>query len=148
MRSKWSKGHTGNTWPVFMARRQRHSGFLRYILLGKMDKISTHTEVLWFWLIDDKSHLISGLCSKSKLFYGEKQWDIIQLKQSCRKVENAVATFQGMVPLSSKEQLQNGLKILILLHEAKSRSCISFYSSKRQAMKSPRIQMPFTSSGE
>lgn len=147
--NKWSEGHTGNAWPIFMARRQRHSGFLRYTHLGKMDKISTHTEVVWFGLVDDKSHLISGLWSILKLFYGEKQWDIVQSKQSCRQVENAVATSQGMVHLSSKEQLQNGLKTLILLHEAKSRrSCVSFYSSRRQAMKSPRTQMPFTSSGE
>lgn len=146
---KWSEGHTGNTWSIFMARRQRHSDFLRYTLLGKMDKISTHTEVVWFWLIDDKSHLISELCSILKLFYGEEQWDIIQSKQSCRQVENAVAISQGMVHLSSKKQLQNCLKILILLHEAKSRRlCFSFYSSRRQAMESPGTQMPFANSGE
>lgn len=86
---------------------KRHSGFLRCTLLGKMDKVSTHREVIWFWLIVDKSHLISELCSILKLFYGEKQWDIIQSKQSCRQVENAVVTSQGMAHLSSKEQLQN-----------------------------------------
>lgn len=72
-----------------------------------MDKVCTHREVVWLWLIDDKSHLISELCSILTLFYGGKQWDIIQSKQLYRQVEKAVVTSQGMVHLSSKEQLQN-----------------------------------------
>lgn len=68
-----------------------------------MGKISTHTEVVWFLLIGDTCHLISGLCSILKAFYGEEQWDIIQSKLSLQTVENAAATSQGMVDLSSKE---------------------------------------------
>jgi len=104
--------------------------------VGKMGKISTHTKVVWFLLIGDTHHSISGLCSILKAFYGDEQWEIIQSGHSLQTVENAVPTSQGMVHLSSKEQLQNGLKILILLHEAKSRiSYFSFYSSRRHAMK-------------
>lgn len=68
-----------------------------------MVKISTHTKVVWFLLIGDTCHLISGLCIILKVFYGEEQWDIIQSRHSFQAVENVVATSQGMVPLSSIE---------------------------------------------
>lgn len=110
MTSKWSEGCAGNTWPLFPARIQRHSDFLRYVLLGKMGKISTHTEVVWFLLIGDTHHLISGLCSILKAFDGEEQWDIIQSKHSLKTVENAVATSQGMVHLSSKKPAPEGFE--------------------------------------
>lgn len=100
--SKWSEGRAGNTWPLFPARIQRYSDFLRYALLGKMGKISSHTEVVWFLLIGDTCHLISGLCSILKAFYGEEE-SFIQSRHSLQTVENAVATSQGIVHLSIKE---------------------------------------------
>lgn len=68
-----------------------------------MVKISTHTKVVWFFLIGDTHHLISGLCIILKVFYGAEQWDIIQSRHSFQALENAVATYQGMVHLSSTD---------------------------------------------
>lgn len=140
--SRRSEGPAGNTWCLFPARIQRHSDFPKICTPGKMGKVRTHTEVVWFLLIGDTHHIIGGLCTILKVFYGEEGWDIIKSKHSLQTLENAVATSQGMVHLSSKELSPAQLKILILLHEAKSRiQCLSFYNSRKHVMKSPRTQM-------
>lgn len=47
-------------------------------LLGKMGKISTHTEVVWFLLAEKIYNLNSGLCSTLKMFYREEQCGVVQ----------------------------------------------------------------------
>lgn len=83
--SKWSEDHAGNTWLLFPARIQRHTDFPRYALLGKMGKISTHTEVMWFLLIDDIHHLISGLCNMLEAFIGKNSGIAFNQNIPCRQ---------------------------------------------------------------
>lgn len=83
--SKWSEDCAGSTWLLFPVRIQRHTDFLRYALLGKMGKISTHTGVVWFLLIDDIHHLISGLCSMLEAFIGKKSGLSFNQNIPCRQ---------------------------------------------------------------
>lgn len=53
-------------------------GFPEMGLLGKMGKISTHTEVVWFLLAEKIYNLNSGLCSTLKTFYREEQCGVVQ----------------------------------------------------------------------
>lgn len=83
--SKWTGGYAGNTWPLFLARIQKHFGFPEMELLGKMGKISTHTTVVWFLIADNIYHLSSGLCSTLKTFYGEEQCSVVQERTPCKQ---------------------------------------------------------------